>query len=246
MPTQSQEKAGDDLSTQAHRQLIGILGLSLPWAVLIVARMRPMEFSGSTQLLESVSAYYWTSAVVVFEGILSALAVFLFTYQGYDNEYRRRDRVAAIIAGAAAVCVGFFPTVPPDAGLAPSWWTQAMATTHLAAAAVLFTAFIFFSLFLFPKTAAPAEVMPRDKHFRNAIYRLCGVGMIACMIWLGVARIFLNTSIYWPEAIALELFAISWLVKGRIDLSLVAATKRIPHYIRRPQHLVKDAWNALQ
>lgn len=40
--------------------------------------------------------------------------------------------------------------------------------------------------------------------------------------------------------------AISWLVKGRIDESLVTAAKRIPLYIRSPQLLAKDAWNALQ
>lgn len=77
----------DDQSSNAHRQLIGLLGLMLPPLVYLIAGLRPTQGLPSWQLLSSISAYYYTGAVAAFVGILIALAVFLFTYSGYDNEY---------------------------------------------------------------------------------------------------------------------------------------------------------------
>jgi hypothetical protein len=82
----------------------------LPPLVYLIAGWRPTQGLTPWQPLSSISAYYYTGAVAALVGILVALAVFLFTYRGYDNEYSRLDRAAAIIAGVAAVLVAFFPT----------------------------------------------------------------------------------------------------------------------------------------
>ena len=65
----------DDLSSQAHRQLIGFLGLIFPFLLWLIAGWRSTEGLQPWQLLSSISAYYYTSAVSAFAGILIALAV---------------------------------------------------------------------------------------------------------------------------------------------------------------------------
>jgi hypothetical protein len=184
--------------------------------------------------------------VAAFVGVLIALAVFLFTYQGYDNAYRRRDRVAAIVAGAAAALVAFFPTDAPGELSPPSWWTPRMGTMHYLSAGVLFAAFIFFSLFLFPKSkVGKGKALPLDKRVRNWIYVACGVAMVVCMLWVASA-LSAGASIFWPEALALEFFAVSWLAKGRADWTAVAAGRRSLQYGRRSGRLVGKAWRAIR
>ena len=99
------------------------------------------DITGSLQpwkILESVSAYYYTGDVAAFVGILVALSVFLFTYRGYSNAYRRRDQCAAIIAGTVAIGVAFFPTGDPASLPVPSWWTPQTRTIHYFSAVVMF------------------------------------------------------------------------------------------------------------
>src|SRR5262249_18347079 len=136
------------------------------------------------ELLGSISAYYYTGAVSAFAGMLIALALFLFSYSGYDNKYYRRDRVAAGIAGCAAVVVALFPTRAPSDSPSPSWWTPLTGKIHISFAAVLFGCFIFFSLFQFPLSSAKkSKFLPQVKKMRNAIYISCGVAMVLCMVW---------------------------------------------------------------
>ena len=221
----------DDRSSYAHRLLIGSLGLVLPVLLWVIAAWRPIAGLGRWAPLDSVSAYYHSGAVAAFVGILIALAVYLFTYRGYANDYGRRDRIAAAIAGVAAVLVAFFPTRATDGLPAPSWWAPWMGVVHYVAAVVLFGSFIFFSLFQFPKSGAGAKP-PLDKRRRNRIYRVCGWVMVACIAWAGSA-LFTDAPIFWPEALALEFFAVSWLVKGRGDRTAMAVGQRTLYYGRR-------------
>lgn len=220
----------DDRSTHAHRQLIGALGLVLSPLLWVVAAWRPTPGLEPWRPLRSVSAYYHTGAVAVFVGVLAALAVFLFTYRGYANVWGRRDRIAAAVAGGAAVLVAFFPTKAPAGVLPPAWWAPWMATAHYIAAAVLFGAFIFFALFLFPKTGLEGT-LPRDKRIRNRVYRTCGGVMTACIAWATAAAL-TERAIFWPEALALEFFAASWLVKGRADRTAVLVLRRARQAMR--------------
>jgi multisubunit Na+/H+ antiporter MnhB subunit len=237
----------DDLSSHFHRQFIGYLGMSLPVLLWIIAGLRPTEGLERWDTLKSVSAYYYTGGVAAFVGILITLAVYLFSYQGYKNEYRRLDRIAAIIAGGAAVLVAFFPTEAPGKLTEPFWWTPRTDTIHYISAIVLFGSFIFFSLFLFPKSSVKKAELPRDKRVRNRIYIFCGVAMVVCMVWAGVA-LYRNseTSIFWPESLALEFFAVSWLVKGRVIRTVVVAGSRTLNYLRHPGQLVGEVWSAIR
>lgn len=236
----------DDLSSHLHRLFIGILGLLLPILLWTIAGWRPTTGLQPWEILNSVSAYYYTGAAAAFVGILVALAVFLFTYRGYGNEYRRRDQFAAIIAGTAAIGVAFFPTGAPADLPLPSWWTPQTRTIHYFSAVVLFGAFIFFSLFLFPKSKlTEGESLPLGKRVRNRIYRFCGLAMLVCILWAGSA-LFTGAAIFWPEAVALELFAVSWLVKGHADWTAVNFGRRVLYYGRHPSQLVGEVRRAIR
>jgi len=202
----------DDISGHTHRQVIGYLGLALPILLVQCERLRPNATSDQWSG-DSISAYYWTGAVPLFAGLLAALSLFLLTYRGYANDSHKYDRGAAIIAGTAAALVALFPTTPPQ-GIAPlPWWSDWINVTHTVAAITLFSMFAIFSLWLFRKTA-PGEQPAADKKQRNALYLLCGVGILVSMGWAVVARRS-GYSIFWPESFALVFFAVSWLVKGQ-------------------------------
>jgi len=218
----------DDRSGHRHRQAIGYLGLALPILLVLLVRLRPNAPSDHWSA-NSISAYYWTGAVSLFVGLLAALSLFLLTYRGYANESHKYDRGAAIIAGSAAALIAIFPTAPPNGVAALPWWADWIGTTHTVAAITLFSMFAVFSLWLFRKTA-PGEPPAADKKRRNAIYLLCGIGILANMAWAVVARRS-GGSIFWPESFALGFFAWSWLVKGRalrsINSTLRAARDKL-------------------
>ncbi len=201
-----------DLSQKAHRQLIGYLGLLLPLILFGLAGLRPTPGLPRWETLNSVSAYYYSGAVAAFVGVIFALALFLFTYRGYKND--RADRVVGAAGGICALGVALFPTGPPRAVSAPSWWSQTMGTIHYVSAISLFVVFIIFSLWLFRKSKVlPGEKRPHDKRWRDRIYLICGVVMVASVLWAG-SSFFTGAPIFWPETMALSAFAVSWLVKG--------------------------------
>jgi hypothetical protein len=198
-----------------------------------MAGWRPTEGIERWEPLGSVSAYYHTGASSVFVGVLVALAVFLFTYRGYNNEDRKRDRGFAVVAGFAAIGVAMFPPRAPQDVTSPSWSTPLTATIHNASAVVLFASFIVFSLYLFRKSSVEkGEPMPADKVRRNRMYVLCSAGMIGCMLWAGGAAL-ADAPVFWPETLALEFFAVSWLAKGRAVWTLDQTGKRTRDYVRR-------------
>ena len=207
----------DDLSNHRDRQVIGYLGLAMPFLLVLVVRLRPNaaadQWSGT-----SISAYFWTGAVSLFVGILAALSVYLLTYQGYANESQRWDRLTAIIAGVSAAVVALFPTTPPLGISALPWWSPWIGKLHAVAAIALFSMFAVFSLWLFRKTI-PGEPLTADKKQRNAIYLICGIVIVASMAWALVAGLS-DQSIFWPESLALVSFAFSWLTKGRAVRSI--------------------------
>ena len=226
------EPEADDLSTHRHRVIIGALGAALPALVGVVGWLRPVDPALPVPM-DSISAYYYSGAVAIFTGILACLTVYFVTYDGYNNGDRWKDRAAALTAAVGATCVALFPTYAPTKPLELPWWSQGLAVVHLLSAGALFGAFIFFALFLFPKTGKTGKdgrTLDADKRRRNLIYRACGVVMLVCVIWAGI-RAYVRQPIFWLEAIALEAFALSWLVKGRAAWTakqLVRAAARHP------------------
>ena len=206
----------DDLSGDAHRRLIGWIGLLLPALLVVIAIER--DGLARWRSLESISAYYYTGAVAAFVGMLVALGLFLFTYRGFDNDYHKADRAVAIVAALAALAVAFFPTAAPT-GVAPlGWWTRTTGVIHHVAAVVLFAMFAVFALWLFRmRKDGKTEIIG----WRNKVFLACGLAIVACILWGGYNG-YTAREIFLPESIALVAFAFSWLVKGYAAQALVS------------------------
>jgi len=215
----------EQLSLRAHRRVIGTLGLLLPLLVYLWAGARPIPGLPRWTPLWSISAYYYTGAVGVFVGVLVALSLFLFTYQGYRGV--RADRIVGAMGGAAALVVALFPTIAPGGLPAPSWWTPMTGVFHYVAAVVLFLSFILFAIWLFRRSDTPRRRdRPLDKRRRDDACLACGLVMIACVVWAGMAS-FADAPIFLPESIAVVAFAVSWLVKGEAHAPLLRALRRL-------------------
>jgi len=216
----------DDLSSHLLRQALGCLGFFLPVLVYLVARWRPVGGPPGLSPLDSISEYYYSGAVAVLVGALWAMAAFLFTYRGFGDRPPQWDRIIGKVASIAALNVSLFPTTALDPFMAPPWWSGWMESVHLASAALLFLCFVVYSVFLFPKSSRPRESQDREKRRRNAIYYLCGVGIVRALLWIVIARV-LGGHIFVPESLALMLFGISWLTKGRAIWTVEQLAHRI-------------------
>lgn len=81
-------------------------------------------------------------------------------------------------------------------------------------AVVLFASFIAFSIWLFRKSMVAARPdRPPKKRRRDDVRLAFGVVMIVAMAW-ATSSMVTDADILWPEAVAIDAFAISWLVKG--------------------------------
>jgi len=222
-PTSKVADRPDDLSDHAHRQLIGYVGLLLPFVLIVIAIVR--DGFERWQSLTSISAYYYTGGVAAFVGMLISLSLFLFTYRGYQNEYHWADRAAALTAAIAALGVALFPTVAPVGVPALSWWVPVTGILHQVFAGVLFTMFAVFALFLFRITPSGEQASP-DKQWRNHAYLVCGLLIVASMIWAGIqARG--GRPIFLPESVALVAFALSWLIKGKAYKTIASVARSV-------------------
>ena len=94
------EKTPDKKTVITLRRTIGILGIALPLIVAVGA----VTLGNCSSIQRSISLYYNTVMRNVFVGILSATALFMFAYRGYDY----RDRIAGIAAFVFALGIAFF------------------------------------------------------------------------------------------------------------------------------------------
>jgi hypothetical protein len=86
------------------RKLIGILGVSLPVSVPLLANY---------DIISSISHYYYLTAPSLYLIIvLSSLALFLISYKGYskDTDELINDDWLTNLAGVAALLVVLIPT----------------------------------------------------------------------------------------------------------------------------------------
>jgi hypothetical protein len=90
---------------------------------------------------------------------------------------------------------------------------------HFVFALLLFSVFIFFSIYLFRKSDKPKGVN-EQKEKRNTVYLVCGIIMIACIACIAIGMIWLTALsakyhlVFWFESIALISFGISWVTKA--------------------------------
>lgn len=193
------------------RKAMGVIGIGLPFTLAIGGLLLGID------LQESISAYYHTEMRDLFVGSLCAIAVFLWSYRGFE----RRDDIAGNLACIFALGVAFFPTAPggPEAKEFP----VILGRLHTLFTAAFFLTLAYFSLFLF--RLSDQETPTGEKFVRNFIYLICGYAMITCLILIGIANIpaiaplvRVYKPIFWLEAGAIVFFGVSWLVKGEAIL----------------------------
>lgn len=200
------------------RRLVGILGMTLPFALLLGYFL----FEKGCKFPPSISHFYYTDMGNVFVGILCAVALFLFTYNGYD----KRDMITAKLAGCFALIVAMFPTnfgdYTPDECSRITEGTHAFSNAmHYGGAVLLFSTFAYFSLVLFTKSKQKGSIKG-EKKTRNIIYKICGWVILVCIVAIALIGIIPGwyqalkhlKPTYVLETIALLAFGYSWLIKG--------------------------------
>jgi len=134
MPQQPGRQNPAVLSYLGLRKAVGIIGVALPFVLIIGKRL--LEGPG---IQSSISSYYYTDMRDVFVGSLCAIGVFLMSCRGYDC----RDEIAGRLACFFAIGVALFPTTP---SISPNFEEVVIGGLHLAFAALLFVTLAYFCL----------------------------------------------------------------------------------------------------
>lgn len=192
------------------RNLVGFLGMILPWLSLIGAGIvaKTVGVPDDFWRTLSISATYYITPFLT--GILTAAAIVLMCYDGYDW----RDNVVTTISGVFGIMIVLFPcncTVATDYVGAFQLPVKISNLIHCFSACAFFILLSINSLFLFTL----GESGTKMKKIRNIIYRVCGIGMLSALI-LMILPINFFAKTFIVEAIALTFFGISWLVKGQV------------------------------
>jgi hypothetical protein len=209
------------ISHMTLRRAVGIIGISFPFILLLGS----IIIGDCREVQTHMSAYYHTIMRDPFVGILSALALLLFAYKGYDT----LDNIAGNLGCLFALLTAFFPTSITDSlthCIPDPIENGFTGTVHIFSAGGLLLTLAFFSIFLFTKSADKPTKM---KGRRNRLYRVCGYIMVICIALIGLvyicdkpdfcARIKKHDPIFWLETLALLAFGTSWLVKGNLILT---------------------------
>jgi cytochrome bd-type quinol oxidase subunit 1 len=214
------------------RQMLGYLGMILPFTLIVGGLLSIGDIA------PSISDYYHTILRDVFVGTMMAIGLFLICYTGYRREGYERvsDDWVTTLAGVFALGVALFPNeIPTGTNLVESvpqlvLGTKIAAYLHYLSALLFLTCLGYISLFKFARTANPV---------RRRIYTACGLIIVASIIgtviasWFRVAgsdaaRAIVNDYrlILWFEAVGVWAFSVSWLTKGRADLSIIKGLRR--------------------
>lgn len=203
--------------------ITGLLAFSIPIMVVL------LDLDDSFR--SSISAYYYGSGRTYFVASIGGLSVFLLSYQYPSRPNWIWDRRLAIVASIAAAAVALFPTAPSENA---SDRQELFGVVHLTGAAVLFICLGLFAGFHFTKTGAssdPKNASEAVRHFfvesaspdgsntaklrRNRIYRTMGWVIFTCIVMIIIDVIADLGLFFWLEVIAVEAFAVAWLVKSQ-------------------------------
>ncbi|WP_156309195.1 hypothetical protein [Sphingobacterium endophyticum] len=193
------------------RRAIGYLGIFLPSILVLLSLIKFF----STNIQPSISHYYYTNLREIFTGTLCAVGLFLICYKGNGNKsILKNDNILTNIAGFMAFGVAFIPTDPiSDSCLKCTLINFSLTWLHYGFAAVLFFIFALLSINVFTIGQQPNTDIPVSMFNENKIYRFCGYGILLCIILVPFKLFPYSTLLF--EALALLLFGVSWLIKGR-------------------------------
>lgn len=196
---------------------IGFLGALFP----LILPIGSYYFGSCIKVMPSMSQYYYTVMGDVFVGILFIMATFFFSYKGYD----KTDNCISNFLAILALIIAMFPTYISTENLLHCNFfdeknSKINGMIHNIAAAMFFILLAYNSFFQFTKT--DKLELSKSKILRNKIFKTAGVVILACLLLMVIYSFAQNPSeilkswnpIYSLEFVALQAFAISWLVKS--------------------------------
>lgn len=140
----------------------------------------------------------------VFIGSLSAIAAFLFSYNGFSRGEMWLSKLAAL----AAVGIALFPSPYPD-------FDEIVPHVHYISAAVMFISLAVFCLYFRRRARDKGH---RQALWRSHIYEACALVIGACVGLLALHFMVdgfftrrIPRFVFAAEAVALSAFALSWL-----------------------------------
>ncbi len=210
------------LDQVTFRKALGILGMSLPFILLIGGLLF------YDQIGTSISAYYHFGASPdayhpamrdVFVGVLFLIGLSLIFYQGYKklNEPFSDDLITNV-AGISAIAVALIPTNDAIGVL-----DDKIGDIHLAFATVFFVALTYICWSVFTRTDRPGK-MSDGKKKRNQIYRICARIMATALVLIAVVSLWLPDlkddyyAVFVLESIAVFFFGLAWWIKADTSL----------------------------
>lgn len=197
------------------RQLIGYLGIALPFACIVGGCLL-----GKAKLQTTLSGYYYTNMRDVFIGIIVGVSLFLITYKGYG----RLDQRITTITGVFGLFVAIFPCNISEGIDIRVGVFQLLSMKsnllHAASALTFFSLLAINSIFIFT-LSDNKQKMTLNKKRRNRIYRICGIviicgiaGVIGFVLIAPQSVVAHSYVILGIETIMLFAFGVSWLIKG--------------------------------
>ncbi len=199
------------------RRGIGIIGVALP----IVLVIGTIILDGRLEVLDSISAYYYSVTRNIFVGSLWAIGIFLICYR-----YEYLDDIVSTVAGVCAIGVSLFPTTPDKA----TAQQIVIGILHGLFAGIFFGTLALMAIFLFTRKNPDPDKVTDRKRLRNKIYLICGITIVVCLVLLIlialVQNLFLSGKpllqplrpVLVLEWLATWAFGIAWFVKGETIL----------------------------
>ncbi|WP_420315674.1 hypothetical protein [Ekhidna sp.] len=193
-----------NVSYRSLRRLIGVLGVLLPW--LLMVRAWDIE--------PSISHYYYTVSSPIFTGILIAFGLLLLTYQGYEKSSGEKvsDNTITNVAGFFALVTAILPTSCHGGQSHPfCHFDSTLNTIHLLSAGTFLILVGAMSYFKFPLGGT-----------KKAFYKTMGLIVWASIVLMLIYFAFEDSigdkfpqGVLVGEIIGVTAFGISWLVKGK-------------------------------
>lgn len=227
--------AGHKGLQQFYSAMIGYLLIAF-----LVVMVWPYWFSAGLQpvpQLHSISAHvYHQTLGPWFTGLLFAAVIFMFLYRAENWP----ERLIAWFGAVGLFLLAYFPTRPKEIIEATQPLSQIRTleelgrplikplthshetypwvdTLHVVGAMILFAALIVQSALVFTRWGPQDGIAfntALNKQGRNVAYYCLALAMLITLV-VAVKLYGRSTGFYWGEMIALTLFAISWLIKGR-------------------------------
>ena len=192
------------------RNLCGLLGILLPWIALFSAGIKLNKPAPSWW--HSISATYYQCDALV--GVLVPACIVLMSYIGYD----RRDNLITTLTGLFGLGIVLFPCKVawlPE-GTTVGFFQLPMEFSHKIHSVCALLFFLCAAINTLCQFTRHGATMTDQKKVRNAIYRICGWGMIGLLALLVLISV-LNAPgwlVMILEILLLHLFGFAWLVKG--------------------------------